>query len=58
MTNFKTYFGNAQFFYGKKFVDASGHPVIAINLHYTIAECQCLRAETIKAGTHVAGEIH
>lgn len=46
------------FFMERKFVDASGHPVIAINLHYTIAECQCLRAETIKAGTHVAGEIH
>lgn len=49
MTNSETYFGISQNFYGKKIVDVTDHPTIAINIYCTIAKCQCLTARTIKS---------
>lgn len=49
MTNSETHFGISQNFYGKKRVDVTGHPIVAINMYCTIAKCQCLTAKTIKS---------
>lgn len=49
MTNSETYFGISQNFYGKKIVDVTDHPTIAINIYCTIAKCQCSTAKTIKS---------
>lgn len=49
MTNSKTYFGISHNLYGKKIGDVSDHLTIAINIHHTVAKCQCSTAETIKS---------